>query len=93
MVPAEVAVGDAKPYYFGMTPSHGTDPLPNNRTTTSPDGGVAFPAIPVDPNTDVIISGRYKDYAFTTATVRCLRSGQFINAAPNQGPRALKRLE
>ena len=93
ILPASAAVGDARPYYFGMTPSHGTDPLPNNRTTTSPDGGVVFPAIPLNPDEDVIIGAKYKDYPFSTATVRCLRPGQFINAAPNQGPKALKKLE
>lgn len=90
--PAGDAVGPARPYYFNTMLNNKTNPLPNNLTATSFDGGVVFPAIPVGPGSDIIISGQYKDVPFTTSTIRCLRPGQFINAAPNQGPKATRPL-
>ena len=82
-------------YYFGVWGklSNETNPLPNKLTATSWDGGVFFMNIPMDRGqTDYEITAAYGRAPFTRTYVKCLKPGRLINAAPNQGPRALMPL-
>jgi hypothetical protein len=77
-------------FYFGTWGrlSNDTNPLPNNRTTSSWDGGVVFENIPVSNETENVSTATHPGYTFSQAKFKCMTPGQFINAAPNQGPRA-----
>lgn len=80
----------SKTFYFGTWGklSNETNPLPNNLTSTSFDGGVLFEDLPVDPDQWYTVSAYHEGYTFSTSTFRCTRPGMFVNGAPNQGPRA-----
>ncbi|KAJ9443502.1 hypothetical protein DIPPA_10834 [Diplonema papillatum] len=76
-------------FYFGVIPgTNDTDPLPNGRTTTSYDGGVIVENVPVDAAGEYVVTASHPQYTFTQSRLRCLKPGSFVNAAPNQGPRA-----
>lgn len=74
-------------YYFGTWGkfSNATNPLPNNRTTVSYDGGVLFENLPLG---DYTVTASHPGYTFSSTFLRCLHHGTFLNGAPNQGPRA-----
>lgn len=77
-------------FYFGTWGkwSNATNPLPNNLTSTSFDGGVLFENIPPNANQWYEVQASHVGYTFTTTRFRCTQGGLFINGAPNQGPRA-----
>ena len=85
---------EVHPFYFGTWGkySNETNPLPNNLTSTSWDGGVIYRNVAVNPSQDITLGATFQNFNFTTTTVRCLAPGMFVNAAPNQGPRALEPL-
>lgn len=76
-------------YFFGTWGklSNETNPFPNNLTVSSWDGGVLFENVPQDPDTWYTVSAYHKGYTFSTTKFRCT-APNFINGAPNQGPRA-----
>jgi hypothetical protein len=76
-------------FYFGTWGklSNDTNPLPNNLTSTSFDGGVLFENIVPNPDQWYEVTASHPGYTFTSTRFRCLKAG-FVNAAPNQGPRA-----
>jgi hypothetical protein len=78
-------------FYFGTWGpfSNDTNPLPNNLTSTSWDGGVLFSNVQnMTENQDFVVSAHFGATPFSRARVRCIKPGRLINAAPNQGPRA-----
>ena len=78
-------------FYFGVwkvPPDNHTNPFPNNRTTTSWDGGVLLENVPVAPGRPYVVRAALAGYAFTETVMRCDAPGLFVNGAPNQGPRA-----
>lgn len=79
---------ESKEFYFGTwgSLSNDTNPFPNNLTSTSFDGGVLFENIPPS-NQWYEVTATHPGYTFTSTRFQCLHPG-FINAAPNQGPRA-----
>lgn len=86
---------EVHPYYFGTWGglSNKTNPLPNNLTSTSWDGGVIYRNVDVNTNQDITLGAVFGNFNFTTTTVRCLAPNMFINAAPNQGPRSLEPIQ
>jgi hypothetical protein len=82
---------ESKEFYFGTWGklSNDTNPLPNNLTSTSFDGGVLFENIPPSSDQWYEVTAHHEGYVFTTTRFRCLQPG-FVNAAPNQGPRATR---
>lgn len=78
-----------KTFYFGTWGklSNDTNPLPNNLTSSSFDGGVLFEDLPISDQW-YVVSAYHEGYTFTTTTFRCDKPGLFVNGAPNQGPRA-----
>lgn len=95
-LPGTVAVLDppieSKTFYFGTWGklSNATNPLPNNLTSTSFDGGVIFENIPVNAEQWYVVSAYHEGYEFTQSYFRCTQEGLFINGAPNLGPRATR---
>lgn len=82
-------------YYFGTWGifSNDTNPLPNNLTSLSWDGGVYFMNVDAPVGTEFVITAKYGSTPFSTARVKCLQPGRLVNAAPNQGPRALQPIQ
>lgn len=78
-------------FYFGTwgRVSNDTNPFPNNLTSCSWDGGVLFENVKVNPRVEYVVTAQRRGFRFSKTRIRCLRPGQFINAAPNQGPRAV----
>jgi hypothetical protein len=78
-------------YYFGTwgALSNYTNPLPNDLTSTTWDGGVLFDN--VEPAADVVytVSATLPGYVFSSSLIKCPIAGRVINAAPNQGPRVV----
>lgn len=78
-------------YYFGTWGklSNYTNPLPNDLTSTTWDGGVLFDNVAVNATAVYTVSASLATTQehFTTSLVRCTSPGRAINAAPNQGPR------
>ena len=75
-------------FYFGTWGwfSNRTNPLPNHRTTCSWDGGVLFENVPIR-DEPYIVTAERDGYTFSETVMFC-RTERFVNAAPNQGPRA-----
>ncbi|CUG88091.1 Hypothetical protein, putative [Bodo saltans] len=80
---------ESQTFYFGTWGklSNNTNPLPNNLTSTSLDGGVLFENIAPNPDQWYEVTASHPGYSFSSTRFRCLKAG-FVNAAPNQGPRA-----
>jgi len=81
-------------YFFGTWGflSNITNPLPNDLTSTSWDGGVFFMNVDMDVTHEFVVSAEFGDVPFTKTRIKCLKRGRLVNAAPNQGPRAQKPL-
>jgi hypothetical protein len=92
-LPGTVAVltpaNQQKTFYFGTWGklSNETNPLPNNLTSTSFDGGVLFEDLPISDEW-YVVTAYHEGYTFSSSTFRCTKPGLFVNGAPNQGPRA-----
>ncbi|CUG88092.1 Hypothetical protein, putative [Bodo saltans] len=80
---------ESQTFYFGTWGklSNDTNPLPNNLTSTSFDGGVLFENLAPNPDQWYEVTASHPGYSFSSTRFRCLKAG-FVNAAPNQGPRA-----
>lgn len=78
-------------FYFGTWApfSNDTNPLPNNLTSLSWDGGVYFMNVNAPVGTEFLITASYGEIPFSTARAKCLQPGRLVNVAPNQGPKAL----
>ena len=75
-------------FYFGTMLGNKTDPFPNDRHSTSWDGGVLIENVPVG-ETVYTITATKPGLSFTQTVVQCSSPGLFINGAPNQGPRVI----
>ena len=75
-------------YYFGTWGqiSNWTNPLPNELTSCSWDGGVMFENVPIR-DEPYIVSAEREGYTFSETVMYCHEEG-FVNGAPNQGPKA-----
>ena len=75
-------------YYFGTFGwfSNKTNPLPNDLTSCSWDGGVLFENVPIRDEPYVVTAER-EGYTFSETIMYCHNEG-LVNAAPNQGPKA-----
>src|SRR3989338_7096460 len=75
-------MANVDPFYFGMTPTGGTDPFTPNLTQTSLDGGVLIYNLPPNHYT---LNAADPGILMTEATFDCT-PGAFINISPPQGP-------
>lgn len=77
-------------FYFGTWGnwSNTTNPFPNNLNSTSWDGGVLIENLHVNTQVQYLVQAFHPGFNFTSTRIKCLKENTFVNAAPNQGPRA-----
>eukprot|EP01013_Petalomonas_cantuscygni_P011908 TRINITY_DN2556_c0_g1_i1.p1 TRINITY_DN2556_c0_g1~~TRINITY_DN2556_c0_g1_i1.p1 ORF type:complete len:259 (+),score=23.01 TRINITY_DN2556_c0_g1_i1:80-856(+) len=75
------------PFYMGYRDG-ATDPFVRGLKTTSLDGGVLFPNVPVSQE-PYIVSAVKQGRTFSRVKMWCRAAGDFVNGSPPEGPRVV----